>query len=236
MGQMNISDFKQQLDPNRPALIVISVGTTFKGAIDDQEAINAVVREAGIPAVYRHLDAALFGSLLAFVEDEEARSIVNATTRNFDSIAISGHKFWGFDEPCGIFLTTAKVRSQLNPFYVPYLKDNVPTISCSRSALSPLKFWFKLHTTPPRGFQIMAELCLQKAKYLFEHLLQAGIRAWRNPYSNIVFFQRPSKRIMDKYILAQDYQEELGELGHLVVMQHVTMEILDEFVREFDQK
>jgi histidine decarboxylase len=40
MGEMDMDDFAQQLHPSRPALIVIAMGTTFKGAIDDQAAIR----------------------------------------------------------------------------------------------------------------------------------------------------------------------------------------------------
>ena len=36
MGQMDIGDFEKELDPARPALVVIAMGTTFKGAMDDQ--------------------------------------------------------------------------------------------------------------------------------------------------------------------------------------------------------
>jgi hypothetical protein len=39
MGQMDMGDFEKQLDAARPALVVIAMGTTFKGAMDDQSAI-----------------------------------------------------------------------------------------------------------------------------------------------------------------------------------------------------
>ena len=61
MGRMIPEEFRKALDPARPALIVFSMGTTFKGGIDDQQAINRIVEEVGPIAVYRHVDAALFG-------------------------------------------------------------------------------------------------------------------------------------------------------------------------------
>ena len=62
MGRMIPEELEKGLDLTRPALLIYAMGSTFKGAIDDQEALNAVLdRHPEIPAVYRHVDAALFG-------------------------------------------------------------------------------------------------------------------------------------------------------------------------------
>jgi len=231
MGQIDVEDFRAQLDPTRPALVVVAIGTTFKGAIDDQDKINAVLDEVRPPAVYRHADAALFGSILAF-GDANARSIVDARLRKFDSIAISGHKFWGLDEPMGLFITSNTVRNRLNPLRVEYLNEAVPTISCSRSGLSPLKLWWRIRMTPTSDFEKMSATLQHNAAYLQRKLAQNNIRAWRNDFSNTVFFQRPSQRVMDKYSLAPEQSPEFGPLAHVVVMQHANKTILDTFVKD----
>lgn len=234
MGQMDIDDFRTKLDPTRPALVVLAIGTTFKGAIDDQEQINKVLEETPPPAVYRHADAALFGSILAF-HDEKAKEIVDAEKMKFDSIAVSGHKFWGLDEPMDIFICTSTVRNQLNPFRVEYLKDAIPTITCSRGAIAPLKFWWKINRTPGSAFEAMAATCLENAKYLHAELTKRKIRSWLNDYSNTVFFQQPSEKLMSKYSLAPEKSELLGDLAHLIVMQHVDQKLLDQFVLDFEE-
>jgi len=54
-----------------------------------------------------------------------------------------------------------------------------------------------------------------------------------NEYSNTVFFKRPSPAVVRKYNLAQGYDERFGgELAHIVVMQHVTKEKIDGFIKE----
>ena len=85
-----------------------------------------------------------FGGFLPFTGHKE---IVDRKKIYFDSIAVSGHKFFGFDDPMGIFITTREVLDNQNPFKVPYLLDAVPTITCSRSALGALKFWWKVQRT-----------------------------------------------------------------------------------------
>lgn len=230
------SHFEEQLDITRPVIFISVVGSTFKGAVDDQQAINAIIdrHKSTIPFVYRHADAALFGALLVYNADESARNLVNVSLQKFDSIALSGHKFWGFDDPCGLFICTKAVRDNLNPEHVNYLKDAIPTITCSRSALAPLKFWFKVNTTTPDQFRAMAAVCVRRAQELHSALCRHGIRAFvSNKHSNTVFFEQPSDDVMDKYHLAPDDCRYLGSLAHLIVMQHVSTEILDGFISDF---
>jgi hypothetical protein len=93
------------LDPARPALVVIAMGTTFKGVMDDQSAIRKILRAKHRGPVYIHLDAAPFGGFLPYV-NEEAAQLVHQQAQKFGSILVSGHKFFGFDEPIGVFICT----------------------------------------------------------------------------------------------------------------------------------
>jgi histidine decarboxylase len=231
MGQMDLDDFEKQLDPTRPALVVIALGTTFKGAIDDQAAIRKVLAEKHKGPEYIHLDAALFGGYLPYLGGEAA-GLVNQQLQKFDSIAVSGHKFFGFDEPLGIFITTKEAFGNLNPFHVPYLNDAVPTITCSRSALDPLKFWWKLHSTRMDQFQVISTNLLSNADYLLEKLQAAGIKAWKNPYSNTIFFERPPGEILGKYDLAPDESPVFGKLAHFIIMPHVNKKLMNGFIKD----
>jgi histidine decarboxylase len=230
---MIISEFEKALDHSRPALVVIAMGTTFKGAIDDQAAIDAVIRKKKPIAVYRHVDAALFGGYLPFTEDKD---LVNRQKFYFDSIAVSGHKFFGFDEPTGIFITTKKTLSQINPFNVPYLNQAVPTITCSRNALSALKFWWKIKKTGIEGFTAQAKEILANAQYLEVKLKKVNWPVWRGDHSNTVYFKRPNQAVMKKYGLAPEFDQRLGgDLAHIVVMQNVSRKAIDEIVISLTQ-
>lgn len=231
MGQMDIEDFAGQLDPKRPALVVVALGTTFKGAIDDQAAIRAVLAEKHQGPHYIHLDAALFGGYLPYAGGE-AGELVSQRLQHFDSIAVSGHKFFGADEPMGVFIATRRAFETLNPFCVPYLNDAVPTITCSRSAVAPLKLWWKIRSTPDGEFQATARAILANAGYLHESLQAAGVKAWKNPYSNTVFFERPSGDLLGKYDLAPDESPVFGKLAHFIVMPHVKKKLIDGFVND----
>ena len=229
-GRMDADSLRKSLDPTRPALIIVAIGSTFMGAVDDQQAIQKVLDEVKPIAVYKHLDAALFGGYLPFTEYKD---IVSMEKQGYDSIAISGHKFFGIDEPCGLFLSRKDILEAQRSFKVSYLHNDMPLISCSRNGLTPLKFYWILKNIGFEGFTKEARFMLDNTDYLQKKFDAIGYPAWHMPYSNTVFFKRPAEWIRKKYMLAGGNNPEYGgELSHIVVMQHVKKEIIDEFIED----
>ena len=227
-GQMITEEFEKAFNPERPALVIYAMGTTFKGGIDDMKAVNAILEKHPDTAVFRHVDGALFGGYMPYTE---YRDIVNRNVNHFDSIAVSGHKFFGMDEPAGFFLTTKEVRDSQNRYDISYLNCSMPMINCSRSAITPLKFWWIFQHTSKEEFTEQAAMMLENAKWLKNELEKMGWPVWLEPMSNTVYFKRPAQSVVKKYDLAPDFDERLGgELSHVVVMQHVTKERLKVFL------
>lgn len=230
MGQMIPEELEKSLDTTRPALIIYAMGSTFKGAIDDQKAIQAVFDRHPEIMVYRHVDAALFGGYLPFTQYND---LVNRRQMNFESISISGHKFFGIDSPCGLFITTKNIYDNQNSFDVPYLNANMRMISCSRSGTDPLKFWWLMKTVGTEGWTAQARKMMDNTRYLMSELQRIGWPCWNNTYSNTVFFRRPADELVAKYNLANSFDERFGgNLSHVVVMQHVTRETIDLFIAD----
>jgi histidine decarboxylase len=234
MGRMIPAELDKALDRTRPVLMVYAMGSTFKGAIDDQDALNAVLDKYPELTVYRHVDAALFGGYLPFTEHQH---MVDCRKMRFDAIAISGHKFFGIDSPCGLFLCTRETYDNQNNFNVTYLNGNMKMINCSRDAVQPLKFWWLVQTVGYAEWSKQANQMMVCTAYLKQQLDKIGWPCWVNEYSNTVFFKRPSPAVVRKYNLAQGYDERFGgELAHIVVMQHVTKEKIDGFIKELKGK
>lgn len=234
LGRMDPESFRKNFVKDRPALIVFAIGSTFMGATDDMVEIGKVLDELKPIGVYKHLDAALFGGYFPFTEYKD---LVSMKKQDYDSIAISGHKFFGVDEPSGIFLSRKDILAAQRTMVVPYLKNDMPLISCSRSAIAPLKFyWILKHV----GFDTLAKQAkemLDNTDYMQKKLDEVNYPAWHMPYSNTVFFKRPPEWICRKYGLANGYLTEYGgELSHVVVMQHVKKNIIDEFVSDLMKK
>ena len=227
-GCMIPEEFEKALRPDRPALIVYAMGTTFKGGVDDRGAIDAILAKHPSIPVYRHIDAALFGGYLPYTK---YKNVTDRRVQPYDSIAVSGHKFFGLDEPAGFFLTTKEVLDNQNPYEVSYLNGSMPMINCSRSAVSPLKFWWIFQHTSKESFTEQAESMLECAAWLKDAFDRMGWPAYLEPMSNTVYFKRPPESIVSEYGLAPDFDERLGgALSHIVVMQYVTRERLQKFL------
>ena len=229
-GSMDLENFRKNLVKDRPALVVAALGSTFMGATDDIKAIKDILEEENISAYYIHVDAALFGGYLPFTQYKD---LVSMQKQGYNSIAISGHKFFGVDEPCGLFLATKEVIESQTATKVEYLHNDMPLISCSRSGLAPLKFFWIINYLGFDKLKQEAELMLSRTEYLQKKFDEIGYPAWHMKYSNTVFFKRPPEWIRKKYMLANGYIAEYGgELSHIVVMQHVKKDIIDEFIAD----
>ena len=102
-GEIDYDDLEETLKENRkqPALMMLNIGTTMKGAVDDVLKVQKAIKNAGIKKHYIHADCALSGMILPFVKQPQPYGFKNG----FDSCAISGHKMIGSPIPCGIALT-----------------------------------------------------------------------------------------------------------------------------------
>jgi histidine decarboxylase len=237
---MDPEDLERKLAQNadRPALVVATVGTTFKGGIDPIDRIQEVLQKAKVPS-YVHLDAALFGGYLPHTP--RASEVLHSLggQKRYDSLAVSCHKFFGFHSPAGIFLTTQSNFEEFLTFYSqvhnPEYIGHVPgTITCSRDAVKPAEFYF---FSTPQALARQAQdarLMLAHTDYLFDRMQSRFpqlVPKRASEVSNTVYFRKPADWVVKKYSLAT-IKLETQELAHVVVMPHVDQSVLDEFLTD----
>ena len=244
-GGMNPDHLKYKLTENQdfPALVVATVGTTFKGAIDQLDNIQEVLKGY---ASYLHLDAALFGGYLphtpyAGVVLHSGKS--NSSGKRYDSLAVSCHKFFGFPAPAGLFITQKNTFDEFNELYTqchnPEYIGHVPgTITCSRDSVKPAEFYF---FSTPSALAKQAEdakTILDTTGYLLEQM-QTSLNHWQpvraNALSNTIYFRKPSDWIVKKYSLATmrlGINRDKQDYAHVVVMPHVDQNVVDEFLAD----
>lgn len=247
-GGMNADDLGEKLANNssHPALVVATIGTTFKGAIDQVDRIQEALK--GHPS-FLHLDAALFGGYLphtAYASEIAYCAPDGLSTGRYDSIAVSCHKFFGFPSPAGLFITTQSHFDAFNELFSrihnPEYIHHVPgTITCSRDAVKPAEFHF--FSTPSAMIKQAedARSILQNTDYLltqmqshFPHL--QPIRA--NELSNTIYFRKPRSWIVKKYSLATmelEANNKKQDFAHIVVMPHAGQKILNEFLADIEK-
>lgn len=208
-GHIDIREFAEIYDGNRPAIIMANIGTTMTGAIDHVDKIKGIAKDA-----YVHCDAALTGAFLPLVR----RNL------EFDSIAISGHKFLGCPTPCSILLSRDGHGDRID-----YLNSVDSTINGSRSGLAALALWLTIENVGRQGLLEIARKCMRTKKYVLKLLNTIAWPHWHNNESTTVMIKRPPASIVEKWQLACT-----GDWSHIIIMPHVTGAMLESFV--FDLK
>lgn len=222
-----------------PPLIVVTMGTSFKGAYDDVEKIVVQLCKHSIKKFYIHVDAALGGLFLPFLEKRNReRSILGSKSNQvpiFDfrlpigSIAVSGHKIIGTPFPCAVFMTLRK-----NMAYeweeIDYIGTLDSTLSGSRNGLAAILLWYAIATKGFNGFRKQALYILEMANYATMQISEAGFNAWKNDLGLSVVFDRPPEWIVRKWSLST-----VGDYAHIFTMGHINRKLLDELVKDLKQ-
>jgi len=191
-----------------PPLIVLNVGTTFKGAYDDVEQVGyrlkPILQKYGLyerrveyaPGRYDirtgywiHIDGALGASYLPFLR--KAGSHVQGYIPQFDfslpfvqSIVTSAHKFPGCPVPSGIYMT--KRKYQIAPPDDPeYIGSPDTTFAGSRNAISPSVLWCyyantndKMEMEKAIRLEKLSEYAEKKLKELERYYQRKGYKLW----------------------------------------------------------
>ena len=70
-GEIDYKDLQRKLDPGRPAIVTVNLGTTLRGAMDDLDRVINVLDRAGVRDHFIHCDGALGGMLVPYLRSRE---------------------------------------------------------------------------------------------------------------------------------------------------------------------
>lgn len=220
----------KQLKAENPAstvVMVVNIGSTVRGAVDDISQVAAAFAAAGFAPnrdYFLHLDSALFGMLMPYI----APGQLTFANPCISSISVSGHKFIGSPVPCGIVLTRKPYIDVLSQ-NIAYINSRDATILGSRNGHAPLFLWYAIVQKGASGFQADANQCMANAQYMADRLIAAQIpKVMLNLLSCTVVFARPTnEEFISKWQLACQ-----GDIAHVVVMPNVHKEKIDDFIFE----
>jgi histidine decarboxylase len=226
-GEIDYNHFAQQIEKNvkRPAIINLNIGTTVTGAIDQTDKILDILDSLNKKDHHIHLDCALSWGFLPFLESNTKPDIW--FHKDIKSIAISGHKFIGSPIPYGIFLTPKDYSENIGQ-NISYINSKDTTIMWSRSGLASIFLRDQIEQRGDYGFSQEIKNCRENTIYLSSELNKIGKNTLVNDDSITVVFDEPSRDIVNKFWLACDGKWQV----HIVVMQHVTKDMIDLFVQD----
>jgi len=171
-------------------------------------------------SVHLHLDGAFYGGFWRHVAPDVENGVVKYKFQeHFDSLAISGHKWFG-GFVAGCIMTTLPVDG---PF-VEYLGFRDTIASGSRDGFVAPMWICRL-----KQFDWDDEFkrCRKNLKWLEHALSKLDILSFSHPAGLIVVFASPSNALCNKYQLATQ-----RGFAHVCVMPGVTLKNLEDFVSD----
>jgi histidine decarboxylase len=229
-GEVSLQDLRRVLSKLRSAfvIVVLTSGTTVKGAHDDIGGALEALDDCGFPQQRRfvHIDGALNGMVLPFLDGVPERLQPNFR-HAISSISTSGHKMIGTTMPCGVLVTRRHYVERVASA-VAYLRSNDTTLMGSRNGHAVLALWARLLGHGREGFRRDAARCVELARGLAETLSRAGVPVLLNPHSLTVLFPEPSEPIVRHYQLATT-----GDEAHAIIMPNVTEALIARFASDY---
>ena len=263
-GRVNVGQLAELVaffaDRGHPPIIILNLGSTFKGAYDEPETVwpaicdtlarNAMldIDDSGRQGYWLHIDGALGAGCLPFMEMATHQGLLDRPGPTFDfrlpyisSIVVSGHKWFATPYPTGVYLSKQKYRIA-PPSDPRYIGSPDTTLSGARNGLSSLVLWYSIASrTDENQIQTVCS-ALGLAEYFTARLREleaaSGTQLWtgRADQALAVRFRRPAPHIVAKYGLVGEHArtdtDEDRDYVHVFLMPHVTKETVDQLVTD----
>jgi histidine decarboxylase len=225
--RMSLDHLRERLlaHPGRAAMIVATVGTTEREAVDDVAGIAGLCDDLRIVRRRIHVDAALAGIPRALLPDGAAAGF------GFDagatSLVVSGHKFLSTLTPCAVILYPRRPSAQ-NQQQISYIGSADTTISGSRSGHTPLLLAASLFGQGRGGHRRRAQRSRDLAAYTYDALRRIGWPAQRLPDAFTITLAQPGL-LPRPWVLGGD-----DRTGRIICMPGVDRAWITELVADLD--
>lgn len=229
-GRIDTEEFFEVVERDRKngingAIVVLTWGTTCRGAMDEVKIITDGLNQRGIK-YYCHLDAAHFGGIAK--NQVNAPFVDNLSELNIDSVAVSMHKFMGTARVNGVLLALNRKDRPV----IDYIGQEDSTLLGSRDYL------------PFSTYQRAREMLLRRHKghysenilYFENRMKEMNLQYERFETSNTFVISCPSDEICKKYQLAS-FLDEIGEKrAHIIIFPFHRKEIIDELIADLKKE
>lgn len=213
-------------------IVVLNLSTTMFGSVDKIEPVAELLQKEKL--VFKiHLDAAFGGFIYPFTNPD---SVHNFKNRLVSSISIDGHKMLQTPYGTGIFLIRKGFMQYVTNTYAQYVPGLDYTLCGSRSGANAVVIWMQLMNYGSEGWTTKMNELINRTNFVCQRLDKMGIEYFRNPFINIISIKAehiPADIAM-KYELVADSYESRPMWWKIVVMDHVTIPLLERFLKDVE--
>ncbi len=207
----------------RPAIILLTWGTTETGDIDDVEEISRELKKLNIP-FYIHLDAAMYGGIAR--NQKNAPIVPNMEKAHVDSISISLHKYFGNTTVNSIVISKTRPATRI----IDYIGMKDSTTSGSRG-FNPCSTYQRVIETLERRSPFEYEKNIK----FFENLLKECKIQYSKPnLSNTFVIDKPDDKICKKYQLSAFKDDKGKNKAHIIIFPYHDKKIMEELAKDLE--
>ncbi len=216
-------------DGIRYFIVVVNMATTMFGSVDNPAVYISALSRRSLP-FRMHIDGA-FGGFIYPVSnpDDTAMSFANP---HISSVTLDAHKMLQAPYGTGVFLVRKGLMQHVYTREARYVNGMDITLSGSRSGANAIAVWMILCTYGPFGYLEKINKLLYRTDWCCRELERVGIAFFRHPKMNIITMKAEgiSKVMAEKFGLVPDTHSGLPGWYKIVVMDHVALDELQEFI------
>lgn len=228
--RVDIADVEKLIDERTVALVGIA-GTTELGQVDDIRALGKLAVENDI---FLHVDAAFGGLVLPFIDEKIP---FDFEVKGVSSITVDPHKMGMATIPAGGILFKNEVFLRALEVETPYLTVKSQfTLTGTRPGTGVASTYAVLKHLGFKGMKRIIDNCLKNTKIIVEEMESLGFEPVIEPIMNVVSFKtEKAERIKEelykrKWVISTIRNPKAIRM---VIMPHVTEEVIAEFITEF---
>lgn len=231
--RVSIDSVNSLIDENTIGLVGIAGSTEF-GQVDPIDKLSEIALRNNI---FLHIDAAFGGFVLPFLEEVyEFDFLLPGVT----SIAIDPHKMGLSTIPSGVLLFRSSDFLESLKADSPYLTVSTQyTLTGTRSGAAVAATYAVMNFLGKEGYRKMVSQCMELTHYLLKKLADIDVHPLIEPVMNVVALQVPKPDIVRSKLAKEfNWQVSITQNPHglrLVIMPHVTFEMIDSFVHDLKQ-
>lgn len=244
-GHLLLVQLKEKLfelaTKNVPNIIVVAnAGSTMLGSVDNIPLMDKIVGEFKnkFPAInfHFHVDAAFGGFVIPFIKTLPK---IDFSNPNVDSITIDLHKMGLTPYGSGVLLARRGLFERTKS-KAPYIPGDDCTLCGSRSGAMAVACWATMKSIGKKGYECYANRLVSLADAIRLKFDAAGFQTFRNDINIVAVKGTFPLSLRNVYVthvhekfpanLENPLDSENTTAWNVVVMNHTTTELIDEFI------